>query len=74
LRREVCVIGWWIVIIVLIILAFAGFGHSGYRRGWYGRGYEPGTPMRGGWGGGGIGIILLIIIIILLFWGRGSYY
>ena len=54
-----------ILVIVLIILALGGFGHSGYRRGWYGNGYYDGP--RSGWGGGGLGIVLLIIVLLLLF-------
>jgi hypothetical protein len=55
-----------IIIILLLILAFGGFGHTGYRRGWYGDRYYDG-PRSGGWGGGGIGLILLLIVLFLLF-------
>ncbi len=65
-----------LLIILLIILAIAGFGHSGWRRGWYARPvyYEP----RPAWGGGGLGIILLLIVVWLLFFHHprhmGYYY
>ena len=54
-------LGWWILIIVLLIIALGGFGHSGYRRGWYGRGYEPGAPVTGGWSGSFLGLGLLLL-------------
>ncbi len=59
-----------ILLIVLIILAFGGFGHTGYRRGWYGAYNQPDTPMRGGWAGGGLGVFLLVIVLILLLTGN----
>jgi Protein of unknown function (DUF3309) len=60
-----------ILLIVLLILALGGFGHTGYRRGWYGPGYN-GGPRTGGWGGGGLGLLLLILVLFLLF-GRHYY-
>lgn len=47
----------WLIIIVLLILAFGGFGHTGYRRGWYGNNYGGGDYPRGSWFGGGFGLI-----------------
>jgi hypothetical protein len=62
-----------ILLIVVLVLALGGFGHTGYRRGWYGGGYgDPGMPVRGGWGGGGLGLVLLIVFLFLLF-GRRHY-
>ncbi len=54
-----------ILIIVLVVLALGGFGHTGYQRGWYARPayYEP----RPAWGGGGLGLILLLVVLWLLF-------
>lgn len=63
-----------LLIIVLLILALGGFGHTGYRRGWYGGGYAgPDAPVGGGWAGGGLGLILLVIVLILLF-GHHHHY
>ncbi len=57
-----------ILLIVLIIAALGGFGHTGYRRGWYGDGYYE-RPAGGGgaWGGGGLGLVLLLVVLFLLF-------
>ncbi len=63
----------WLIIILLLILAFGGFGHTGYHRGWYGGGYRNAdSPRPGGWLGGGFGLILLLIVLFLLF--RGPHY
>ena len=65
----------WLIIILLLILAFGGFGHTGYRRGWYGGGgRNAGYPRPGGWFGGGFGLILLLIVLFLLFRGPHSYH
>jgi uncharacterized membrane protein len=50
-----------ILIIILLILALGGFGHTRYRRGWY---RAHGGPA-GGWGGGFMGIVLLLIVLLL---------
>ncbi len=55
-----------ILLIVLIIAALGGFGHTGYRRGWYGDGYYE-RPSGGAWGGGGLGLVLLLVVLFLLF-------
>jgi len=54
-----------LLIIILLILAFGGFGHTGYRRGWYGNGYY--DQPRQSWGGGGLGLILLLVVLFLIF-------
>ncbi len=57
-----------LLIILLILFAVFGFGHTGYRRGWYGGGYGyEGPPPAHTWGGGGIGLILLLVVLFLLF-------
>jgi hypothetical protein len=64
----------WLIIIVLLVLAFGGFGHTGYRRGWYGNYYNGGEyPRSRGWLGGGFGLILLLIVLFLLFGGPHYY-
>lgn len=64
-----------ILLLILLFFAFAGFGHTGYRRGWYGRGYGPDyAPVAGGWGGSGLGLILLILALLLLFGGHHHAY
>jgi Protein of unknown function (DUF3309) len=56
-----------ILLIVAVVLALGGFGHTGYRRGWYGGSNQLGAaPRSGGWAGGGLGLILLIIVVVLL--------
>jgi hypothetical protein len=59
-----------ILLIVLLILALGGFGHTGYRRGWYGGYNTYGAAPSGGWLGGGFGLVLLIIALVLLFGGH----
>jgi hypothetical protein len=56
-----------ILLIVLIIAALGGFGHTGYRRGWYGDGYYERPAGGGAWGGGGLGLVLLLVELFLLF-------
>jgi hypothetical protein len=68
--KEACM--FTIILIVLVVLALGGFGHTGYRRRWYG-GYDRPQPVSGGWFGGGLGLILLIIVLFLLFGGGGHY-
>ncbi len=58
-----------ILLIILLIMALGGFGHTGYRRGWYGGYRQPGAPVTGGWGGGGLGLFLLIVVVLLLLFG-----
>ncbi len=60
-----------LLIIILLIVAFGGFGHTGYRRGWYGGGYYDGP--RQGWGGGGVGLVVLLIVLFLVFGGHRHY-
>ncbi len=62
-----------IILIVLIIFALGGFGHSGYQRGWYGRQeyYEP--PPRAGFGGGCLGLIVIFAVLWLVF-GHHHYH
>ncbi len=62
-----------LILIILIILAFGGFGHSGYQRGWYGRDPYYERPPSAGFGGGGLGLILLLVILWLIF-GHRHYY
>ena len=54
-----------ILIIILLILALGGFGHTSYRRGWYGAHGGPAGGPAGGWGGGFMGIVLLLIVLLL---------
>lgn len=61
-----------ILLIVLLIMALGGFGHTGYRRGWYGGNGSFDGQARGGWHGGGLGLILLILVLFLLF-GHNHY-
>lgn len=61
-----------LLIIILLILAFGGFGHAGYQRGWYGNTYY--DAPRGGWGGGGLGLILLLVVLFLIFGHHHSRY
>lgn len=61
-----------IIVVILVVLAFGGFGHTGYRQGWYGSA-QP-TTGRGNWGGGIFGIILIILLLYLLFGGGHSYF
>ncbi len=56
-----------ILLIVLIIAALGGFGHTGYRRGWYGDGHYEQPAGYGSWGGGGLGLVLLLVVLFLLF-------
>jgi hypothetical protein len=58
-----------IILIVLVIAALSGFGHTGYRRGWYGGYNQPGVRATGGWGGGGLGLFLVVVILLLLLFG-----
>lgn len=58
-----------ILLIVLVVVALGGFGHSGYHRGYYGgRSLET----RGnGLGGGVIGLLAVLVVLYLLF-GHGG--
>jgi hypothetical protein len=56
-----------ILLIILIVFALGGFGHTGYRRGWYGDGYVERSEGPGAWGGGGLGLILLLVVLFLVF-------
>ncbi len=56
-----------LILILLIVLALGGFGHSGYQRGWYGRDPYYAPPRSAGYGGGGLGLILIIVVLFLLF-------
>jgi hypothetical protein len=52
----------WILVIILLLALFGGWGyHSGY----YGVGTTP-----YGWGGWGFGTILIVILLILALSGR----
>jgi hypothetical protein len=44
-----------IILIVLVVMAFGGFGHGGYQRGWYGRDPYYEAPPSAGFGGGASG-------------------
>lgn len=64
-----------LLIIILLLVAVFGFGHSGWRRGWYAQPtyYQP----RPAWGGGGLGLILLLVVLWLVFFHHpyhGGYY
>ncbi len=63
-----------LILIVLIILALGGFGHSGYHRGWYGRDPYYERPAYAGYGGGGVGLVLLLVVLFLLFSHHRYYY
>ncbi len=54
----------WAVLIALLVMAMGGFGHTGYRRGWYGN-YNQGDYPVGGWRGLRIGIVLLVLAALL---------
>ncbi len=56
-----------ILVIVLIVAALGGFGHTGYRRGWYRDGYYERPAGYGSWGGGGLGLLLILIVLFLIF-------
>jgi hypothetical protein len=56
-----------IIVIVLVVLALGGFGHSGYQRGWYGRDPYYERPVNAGYGGGGLGLILVLVVLWLVF-------
>ncbi len=56
---------WWIVLVLLLVLAMGGFGHTGYRRGWYGN-YNRGEDPLGGWGGLRLSVFLLVIVAVML--------
>jgi hypothetical protein len=62
-----------LLIILLLVLAFGGFGHTGYQRGWYGGYRGADVPRSGSWFGGGLGLVLLIIVLFLLFGGPHYY-
>jgi len=53
-----------LLLVILVIVAFGGFGHTGYRRGWYG-GYN--GPATGAWNGSILGLVLLCAVLLLLF-------
>jgi len=53
-----------VLLLILLLLAFGGFGHTGYRRGWCG-GYN--GPATGSWNGGLLGLGLLVVVLLLLF-------
>jgi hypothetical protein len=55
-----------LLLVILILGALGGFGHTGYRRGWYG-GYN--GPATGAWNGSLIGIALLVVLVLMLFMG-----
>ena len=61
-----------ILLILLLIAALGGFGHTGYRRGWYGGYNRSSGPVAGGWSGGGLGIFLLVVILLILLFGHGG--
>ena len=63
-----------LILIILAVIAFGGFGHSGYQRGWYGRDpyYQP--PPAAGFGGGGLGLVVLLVVLYLLFFNHHHYY
>lgn len=62
-----------LLLIVLLIIAFGGFGHTGYRRGWYGAAGRGPAPVTGGWAGGGLGVFLLVVVVLLLLFGGGLH-
>ena len=60
-----------VLLIVLILFACGGFGHTGYRRGWYGG--APAEPISGGFGGMSLGVFLLAVVVLLLLFGHGGW-
>ena len=63
----------WLIVVVLLVIAFGGFGHTGYRRGWYGGYADYGQSRPGGWFGGLFGVVLLVAALFLLF-GRHRFH